>query len=497
MSETLVDPSKLKPDPDQPRRAFDEEEIKALAESYKAQGVIVPIEVDENNIIILGERRWRAAKLAGVKVPIRRKVGLTQKQRLERQLTDDMHRIELSPQEKVWALATGVVNINENANYAIDQLKKMNKDALSEKLRRHVGFSDLSERIGVPESTIATYLSYFKVGSELQKAFDDGEIELGYLYEVSKLSNLPEEQAKLEKLVLENKFGRRDDIRDYINELRRKRADVIVEEVKEVIPVPTPEVKLETPEEFEEVARVLKREARRRKTPEQIHEEKQEKARKALLIGGSSVTARIEKAKELGIDTKWMEKEKEKIENKISNYPDDALSDSGTLKRQIDEMIDRVQEKQKEAEIREKVEKELKKEKIEEIKEELRQDEEFKQEVRTELMKEMMPRPSIEAPPPVEIPEEEARVLRERIEEQRQRMREWMLDPVIHKRGKLFKNWVAHGTMLDVMGSVFCPKDGEESDWKNLRWSCCDLSVEEAYEMLMKKLSSTGTDTKE
>jgi len=137
--------------------------------------------VDENNVIILGERRWRAAKKAGVKVPIRRKINLTQKERFERQLTDDAHRKELTPQERMWAYATGVVNINEKANYTVDQAKQMDKEVLSAILQRSAGFSVLSDNIGVPERTIATYLSYFKVGLELQKAFDDGDMKLDYL----------------------------------------------------------------------------------------------------------------------------------------------------------------------------------------------------------------------------------------------------------------------------------------------------------------------------
>jgi len=66
-------------------------------------------------------------------------------------------------------------------------------------------------------------------------------------------------------------------------------------------------------------------------------------------------------------------------------------------------------------------------------------------------------------------------------------MKEWMLDPDIQKRGRLFKNWVAHGSMLDIISSAFCPEHPEKSTWKDLKWSC-GLSVEEAYEQLRKKL---------
>ena len=497
MSETLVDPSELRPDPNQPRRVFNEEEIKALAESYKAQGVIVPIEVDKNNVIILGERRWRAAEIAGVKVPIRRKANLTQKQRLERQLTDDAHRTELSLQEKVWAYATGVVNINEKTNYTIDQVKKMDKDALSATLwiksgkrvgDEKSGVLTLSEHIGVPERTITTYLSYFKVGRELQTAFDDGRIQLVYLYEVSKLSDLPEEQVKLEKLVLENKFRRRDDIREYIDELRRKRGETIVKAVKEVVPVPTPEVKLETPEELEEAAKVLRKKAKEIKTPEQILEEKREQARKSLLTGEGSSLSKIEKAKKFGIDTVGFEERLEGIKTKIVDDPDGALKESTELKRDVGNAIKDFKEKKKEEKIRKKVEKEttkkLRKSKefrakiLEEEQERLRKEAEEAEKRQIEEVVERLP----------QLTADEKGRLQEFLAEELKRIDERLRDPKIKARGELFMNWIAHSVAVQYLSGMFCPKCKKEK-LGELRWSCCQQTVEDSYQQIVEKLS--------
>ncbi len=67
----------LRPDPDQPRKDFDVERIKNLAESFKVAGILHPVlvrEMDGDLIIVDGERRWRAAKLAGlVDVPVVRR----------------------------------------------------------------------------------------------------------------------------------------------------------------------------------------------------------------------------------------------------------------------------------------------------------------------------------------------------------------------------------------------------------------------------------------
>ena len=60
---------KVEPNPDQPRRTFDEEELQALADSIAAHGILQPLAVrasgDGFYQIIAGERRWRAARMAG------------------------------------------------------------------------------------------------------------------------------------------------------------------------------------------------------------------------------------------------------------------------------------------------------------------------------------------------------------------------------------------------------------------------------------------------
>jgi len=91
----------LKPDTKQPRKTFPTEEIESMAQTIKAQGTINAIEVDENNVIITGEIRWRGAKKAGVRtVPIRRIRHMTPTERLERQLIENLHHYELTSVER-------------------------------------------------------------------------------------------------------------------------------------------------------------------------------------------------------------------------------------------------------------------------------------------------------------------------------------------------------------------------------------------------------------
>ena len=90
----------ITPDPDQPRKHFDQEELESLAFTFESQGMINPIEVDEHNVIVTGERRWRAAQIAGLKqVPCTVWNNESYK-RFERQLTENLHHGELTGREK-------------------------------------------------------------------------------------------------------------------------------------------------------------------------------------------------------------------------------------------------------------------------------------------------------------------------------------------------------------------------------------------------------------
>lgn len=119
----------IKPDPNQPRTKFAKDEIKSLAKSYKTLGLVDPIEVDENNIIIRGERRWRAAKLANLdEVPIIKVNNISTKERLERQLLESQPH---SRMDKAWSYATAIININQSEKqYTIPEVKKLDKERL-------------------------------------------------------------------------------------------------------------------------------------------------------------------------------------------------------------------------------------------------------------------------------------------------------------------------------------------------------------------------------
>lgn len=97
----FLSPNSLIPDPNQPRKTFDEETIEPLAQTITSQGIIAPIEIDEKNMIVTGEMRWRAAQKVGVPtIPCRRIYDLTSDSRLERQLVENLHRKDLDYNER-------------------------------------------------------------------------------------------------------------------------------------------------------------------------------------------------------------------------------------------------------------------------------------------------------------------------------------------------------------------------------------------------------------
>lgn len=101
-----VDINKVSPNEFQPRKNFDEEKLQELAKSIKENGIIQPIIVNKSGKfynIIAGERRWRAARIAGLKtVPVIEK-NLSEKEIMEISLIENLQREDLNPIEEAQA----------------------------------------------------------------------------------------------------------------------------------------------------------------------------------------------------------------------------------------------------------------------------------------------------------------------------------------------------------------------------------------------------------
>lgn len=113
--------TEISPDSDQPRRAFDEDAINELAASIAEHGILQPIVVTPKNggyQIVAGERRYRAAKIAGLdKIPSLVRT-LTDQHKLELSLIENLQRRDLNPLET----ATAYLKLRDQFNLTLDEI---------------------------------------------------------------------------------------------------------------------------------------------------------------------------------------------------------------------------------------------------------------------------------------------------------------------------------------------------------------------------------------
>ncbi|MCO6497749.1 MAG: ParB/RepB/Spo0J family partition protein [Chitinophagaceae bacterium] len=151
--------SEIIPNPDQPRRDFDETALKELAESIKIHDIIQPLTVMKSSSgkyrIVAGERRYRAAKIAGLKeVPVYVR-ETDNSQLLELALLENLQREDLNAIE----IALSYRQLMDEMSYTQDQL---------------------AERMGKERSTVANYLRLLKLPPDIQVAVRNNAISMGH-----------------------------------------------------------------------------------------------------------------------------------------------------------------------------------------------------------------------------------------------------------------------------------------------------------------------------
>ena len=123
-AETIVKITKVEPNREQPRKHFDEDALQELADSIKQFGLLQPILVQDRGDyyeIIAGERRWRAAKLAGLKeVPVIIR-NYTNQEIVEISLIENIQREDLNAYEK----ALGIKNLMEDYELTQEEVAKI------------------------------------------------------------------------------------------------------------------------------------------------------------------------------------------------------------------------------------------------------------------------------------------------------------------------------------------------------------------------------------
>ena len=186
----------ISPNEGQPRKNFDEESLKELADSIRENGVIQPIIVQNKGKgykIIAGERRWRASRLAGLSViPAIVRDNLTEQQVMEQALIENIQRADLNPIEEA---------------YAMNELLKTHK--LSQE--------QLAKRIGKPRATIANTVRLINIDIALQDYISNGELSAGHAKAILALKT-GEEQRKAADVIMTKEMNVRQ-AEEYVRKL--------------------------------------------------------------------------------------------------------------------------------------------------------------------------------------------------------------------------------------------------------------------------------------
>jgi ParB family chromosome partitioning protein len=179
-SELFVDPSLLKPNPHQPRREFDEEALKELADSIREHGIIQPIIAEEAGdgtyFIIAGERRTRAARLAGLlTVPVILK-KFSEERKLEVALIENIQRENLNPIEEA---------------EAYHQLMTMG----------NLSQEETAARVGKNRSTVANALRLLKLPEDIRSSLSTGQISPGHARAILSIMNPADQRILFGRIV--------------------------------------------------------------------------------------------------------------------------------------------------------------------------------------------------------------------------------------------------------------------------------------------------------
>lgn len=185
--ETLVKITAVEPNRKQPRKNFDEDSLQELSDSIKQVGLIQPILVQDRKDhyeIIAGERRWRAAKLAGLKeVPVIIR-DYTEQEIMEISLIENIQREDLNPIEEAQAYKRLLTEFN---------LKQ----------------DEVAERVSKSRTAVTNSMRLLKLTDKVQQMVIDEMISTGHARAILSIEN-PEEQYEMAQRIFDEKLSVRE-----------------------------------------------------------------------------------------------------------------------------------------------------------------------------------------------------------------------------------------------------------------------------------------------
>ena len=171
---------KVEPNPDQPRQDFDEEELQALSESISIHGVIQPLTVRELSSgyyqIIAGERRWRAARQAGLSEVPAVVIEADDKKAMELALIENLQRQDLNPVEE----ALGYQSLM--SDYGLTQ-------------------EETASRVGKSRPAVANALRLLNLNSEVLEKVRSGELSAGHARAILSLKSEKQQIDAMKKIL--------------------------------------------------------------------------------------------------------------------------------------------------------------------------------------------------------------------------------------------------------------------------------------------------------
>ena len=184
---TYVKITKVEPNREQPRKNFDEDALQELADSIKQYGIVEPLIVQDRKThyeIIAGERRWRAAKLAGLKeVPVIVR-NYTEQEIVEISLIENIQREDLNPIEEAQAYKRLLTEFN---------LKQ----------------DEVAERVSKSRTAVTNSMRLLKLCEEVQQMIIDDMITTGHARALISIED-PEQQYTIAQKVFDEKLSVRD-----------------------------------------------------------------------------------------------------------------------------------------------------------------------------------------------------------------------------------------------------------------------------------------------
>ena len=188
----------LTPNPEQPRKTFDGVALAELADSIREYGIVQPLVITPGASgyhIIAGERRWRAAQLAGLPT-VPAVVRTTQEiERLELAIIENVQRVDLTPLE----LAVSIERLHQQFN---------------------LGYDEIGKKLGKAMTTVFNTARLLQLPEDARDALADGQISEGHARQILALKDNTEAQAELLRLITSNGWNVRQAER-YVTSLKQ------------------------------------------------------------------------------------------------------------------------------------------------------------------------------------------------------------------------------------------------------------------------------------